>query len=380
VLAGAGLDLVRSGRVDGRSVAKVSLIISFLCLSTSLVARPPGPACWAWASLLIVGLALAARRPRMSGAVALILGFAGAVELADHAAQLLVLSPPGVFLAPDPIGPPLARESAHGVPIRIRADDRLYDDLHATLAGLEKTNVGDSFQIERAAQLYRRLYRLFDPHADDALPARQDLDAATLDRAAAAVLDLMGVEYAIAGDRTPNLDWPVVREWTWHGRAYRVLANPRPMPRAYVVARSVPRSSPTLPLADLLRLDPRSAVLMDFDTLPESPTRQPYTPVVLLADAPDRLRMEVAHDAPGLLVVSITWMPGWSATVNGRPVPVSPGNVAQCVVPLAGRGRAEIAMRYDPTGYGWGMALTGLSLVACVGLIGVGLRRNRDVL
>ena len=43
-------------------------------------------------------------------------------------------------------------------------------------------------------------------------------------------------------------------------------------------------------------------------------------------------------------------MPGWTATVDGRPAPVLRGNYAQRVIPLPEPGRHDIVMEYHPPG------------------------------
>ncbi|MBV8313701.1 MAG: hypothetical protein JOZ53_01960, partial [Planctomycetaceae bacterium] len=91
--------------------------------------------------------------------------------------------------------------------------------------------------------------------------------------------------------------------------------------------------------------------------------RQPFTPAEWASSDPDRPVIRVTTVAPGLLVVADTWMPGWTAHVDGRPAPIFRGNHAQRVVPLPDPGRHEIVLRYHAPGLARGMALTGLSAV-----------------
>ena len=64
--------------------------------------------------------------------------------------------------------------------------------------------------------------------------------------------------------------------------------------------------------------DPRTSVLMTHDPLAGLPLerRQSFTPAHWISQDPDRPVLEVATEAPGLLVVADTWMPGWSARVE----------------------------------------------------------------
>ncbi len=82
-------------------------------------------------------------------------------------------------------------------------------------------------------------------------------------------------------------------------------------------------------LAGFRAIDPREAVLMAGDPLLPAGSRQPFTPAVWSSNDPDRSCLNVTTEAPGLLVVADTWMPGWEAQDNGRPVRLHRGNHAQ---------------------------------------------------
>ena len=117
-------------------------------------------------------------------------------------------------------------------------------------------------------------------------------------------------------------------------------------------------------------VDPRQAVLMPADPLgPVRGERQPFTPAAWLSTDPDRVVLRVATDAPGLLVVADTWMPGWSAEVDGRPATVWRGNRSQRVVALPEPGRHEVVLRYRTPGLSLGMALTAVSALIWAALV-----------
>jgi hypothetical protein len=61
----------------------------------------------------------------------------------------------------------------------------------------------------------------------------------------------------------------------------------------------------------------------------------------------DRVRVEAEAAGPALLVVSDSWWPGWTATVDGAPVPVLRADVLVRAVPFP-PGRHVLEMRYDP--------------------------------
>jgi uncharacterized membrane protein YfhO len=62
---------------------------------------------------------------------------------------------------------------------------------------------------------------------------------------------------------------------------------------------------------------------------------------------PDRVVVDVGAGAPGLLVLTDTYMPGWQATVGGRPAQVLPTDVAFRSVPVGGAA-ARVVFRYRP--------------------------------
>jgi hypothetical protein len=89
---------------------------------------------------------------------------------------------------------------------------------------------------------------------------------------------------------------------------------------------------------------------------------------------PERIRIEAIAPGPGLLVVNDAFWPGWSATIDGRPVPVrrADGIVRAVAWPP---GRHVLEMRYEPPERTVGLALTGLGALAVLALAVSGWRR-----
>ena len=93
---------------------------------------------------------------------------------------------------------------------------------------------------------------------------------------------------------------------------------------------------------------------------------------------PERVALQVDLPAPGLLVLSDSWYPGWRATVNGQPVSLLRANLLfrAVVVPT---GVHDVVFEFKPTGLqaSFGAALAaGLVLLA---LLVVALIRRRSV-
>jgi Bacterial membrane protein YfhO len=138
------------------------------------------------------------------------------------------------------------------------------------------------------------------------------------------------------------------------------------MPRAYVVpTAAISSEDGSNPRARFLDADPKQSVLMNLDPLNHDPDRprQPFTPAHWVSIDPDHPVMTVTTHGPGLLVVGDTWMPGWTARVDGKRAPIYRGNLAQRVIPLWQPGRHTIEMDYVPPGLVLGFIVTALSLL-----------------
>jgi hypothetical protein len=338
-------------------------------------------------ALLVLGsLSFSSRGRRLAGGL---IGVLALCELGWHGNSLLRTAPAEQFLGADPVSQALERlesDSARGGFVRIKARDNFYGDLQAAVHGIQKTNVNDIFQIDHAARLYELLY----PVAARRRQKRDDLMNEAVEdfdrRIRQSVFDRMSVSHVVSDRFETDPGWPVAASGKWNGGEFVVQSNPGRLPRAYVVpfalfAPSEQRFDPGL----LLLSDPRRSVLMDSDPLRDLPVgrRHPFTPVDWPANDPDHPVLRVTTDAPGLLVLADTWMPGWSASVDGLPVRVLRGNHAQRVIPLIEPGRHTIAMDYRPPGFVLGCALTGVSalvwVLACGLAISDWIRRRRSV-
>ena len=304
-------------------------------------------------------------------------------ELAWHGFALIQVAPADLFFRPDPVSESLILTNPRwsvGDPLRIRARDAFFLDLQAVRYGIEKTNINDVFQLQHAASLYETLYPVATRTQP---PIETPMSLAVEDyrrQVRQGVFDRMGVSALVSDRIEPDPPWPVLSQGRAGGRDYVIQQNPAALPRAYVVPRAeVIADEPAMILSRFRSSDPRSAVLMSHDPLAGLPAdrRQPFIPVSWLSHDPDRPMLEVFTEAPGLLVMADTWLPGWSAQVDGRPAPIFRGNHAQRVIPLEQSGRHTIILRYSPPGLalgGFSTAISGL-VWAVVGVLV--LRKNR---
>ncbi len=322
-------------------------------LSVLSVVRPEGRRLWA------LGLVLLALTERI-----------------DYARSVIVVAPLDRIFSPDPIAQAFAGQSPQT--FRIRADDSVYPDLDAFKHGIMKTNCYDSFQIQHAADLYETLYPMFEnrPYLDK-VGEMAEVVATYRGEVRQCVLDRMAVRFLVAGPDQIAAGWPLLAEGTWKNRDFAVFENRTALPRAYVVPTSVScRDEAQTVLSTFRFVNPREAVLMESDPLgPMTLERQRFTPAEWDSTDPDHVQIHVTTEAPGLLVIADTFMPGWSATVDGHSVPIFRGNHAQRVVAIDLAGRHEIRLDYRPPGFRLGLAVTTSSVLIWIMLVVANLRR-----
>jgi hypothetical protein len=318
----------------------------------------------------LVGLGSLKSRWDQTRWVACGLGLLAFLELGSWGRSLLQVAPARQFLGPDPVAEAIhqARTEANQPPARLKTKDSFYSDLRAISNGLEKTNINDSFQLGHAAILYQQLYpvpshaQLQPQHRRPEAPLDQAVDEyrrAVRQR----VFDLMAVDHLVTDRVEPDLDWPVLKSGRWDGQSsYVIQANPTALPRAYVVGHAdVVEPDLALALSQFRTTDPRQRVLMLSDPLADLPAaavdRQPFTPARWSSTDPDHPRLTVTTRKPGLLVIADTWMPGWSARVDGKPVEVLRGNDCQRVIPIREPGPHTVSLDYTPPGIYLGTAI-----------------------
>jgi hypothetical protein len=321
----------------------------------------------ALAALLVFGsFRFSARNPKLAVGLAGLLAMA---ELGREGHALIQVAPASQFLGADPVSALLHRlrsERTSSGPLRIKVRDSIYGDLRAVDQGFEKTNVNDVFQLEHAAALYETLYPIasrprrvrHEPMEEPVSEFRREVRQAVFDR--------MSVEYLVSDRFEKDPGWPVAAEGSSSGAHFVIERNPSALPRAYVVPHAAIVAETERFTSERFRAsDSRESVLMYVDPLrvPAPGRRQPFTAANWKSTDPDRPVLRVTTDFPGLLVVTDTWMPGWTARVDGERAPILRGNHAQRVIPLPQPGQHTIALDYRPPGFAAGCAITAISAV-----------------
>ena len=157
-----------------------------------------------------------------------------------------------------------------------------------------------------------------------------------------------------------------------------VAENAHFLPRARVVSSAVvepdDESAWTMLGDEDFDLE-QSIVLADGDALDGGGA--PAGSARLVASEADHVAVGVDVERPGYLVLSDTFFPGWSATVDGEEREIHRANVAFRAVRLA-PGDTRVDFRYRPVSFRVGawLSLGGLSVAAILALFG-GARTGR---
>jgi hypothetical protein len=150
-----------------------------------------------------------------------------------------------------------------------------------------------------------------------------------------------------------------------------------PLPRAYAVGRArVAEGEEALRLALGSDFDPRAEVVLS-GVAAAAPASDPFHGSARVSyPTPNRVVIDAVTDAPGYVVLTETFDPGWSATVDGDARPLLRANFAfRAVVVPAGRHRVE--MSYRPVSLALGLAVSVGSIFVCAAWLGFTRRATR---
>lgn len=139
----------------------------------------------------------------------------------------------------------------------------------------------------------------------------------------------------------------------------------RPFPRAWVVGKATRYPHQSSPVRAEIE-NPRESVLLSQDPLPAG-ERASFHPVSIWEYSDSRVVLEVDLEAPGYVVLSDIWCPGWQASVDDGPAQevLCAHDGFRAVPVLAGKHR--IVIWYRPPLLIHGMLLSFLTLsAACI--------------
>lgn len=173
-----------------------------------------------------------------------------------------------------------------------------------------------------------------------------------------------------------------------------------PLPRAWVVPHARVITAPDDLMSEMLvaTFDPTSEVLLEMphnslgrlsefevesadhsaDHSVSNPTQAPqHSPAVTsLREEINSRTIDLVMSQPGYLVLAYTHYPGWRATVDGQSTELLRANYAFMALPLDA-GEHRVVLNYRPVSVMVGAAVSGLSVLAIIG-IAVAALRLRD--
>jgi hypothetical protein len=163
---------------------------------------------------------------------------------------------------------------------------------------------------------------------------------------------LMGIGFHLGPKRSRS---DQVEAMTGKG-GLKLWANPSAGPRVWAVHELLPISDADRPFAwrrpleDLRRKPFLTSTAPKLETCAGDRVR-------LLEHYPNQVAIEAEMECRGMVVVADAFFPGWHATVDDTPVPITEVYGALRAVE-AGPGRHRIEMRYRPGSVIWGAMAT----------------------
>ncbi|HKI20692.1 MAG TPA: YfhO family protein, partial [Isosphaeraceae bacterium] len=136
------------------------------------------------------------------------------------------------------------------------------------------------------------------------------------------------------------------------------------LPRVRLAGSPVYASDEPQAVAQLDRLGPdlRNYLVVEDPTHPLPTASAVLGTAQIVEEIPDRVVVEADAATPAYLVLSDTFDPGWSATVDGQPAPIRPAYVAFRAVYLS-EGKHTIVFTYRPAGFVLGLGLSGCGIL-----------------
>jgi hypothetical protein len=160
------------------------------------------------------------------------------------------------------------------------------------------------------------------------------------------------------------------------GISYVLTTHGAAGPSGAVFVKTVGRGTAAEDLYKISGVSAATLVAAPLDDL-LPPADATGTPVAIAAPNPSTWRMTTSATDPSVLRLRLTNVPGWRATIDGRPLPLKPfsGVLMQARVPA---GRHTIVITYWPQTFTLGLVIAVLAALAlAVALVISGWQRRR---
>jgi hypothetical protein len=197
------------------------------------------------------------------------------------------------------------------------------------------------------------------------------------------LLDLLSVRYVLATEALPHTGAIVGPPVAGAHGAFFVHERATALPRAFAVAEVVAHADDAAVVQALLAndLQPRQrahALARELpQPLPNAPHPGDARSVRFVADAPTRIELAVAAGREPWLLLTDTFLPGWTATIDGAEVPVHRADHAFRLLALPA-GACTVVFTYRAPGLAAGSALAMFAAVAFAVWAFAAVRRERN--
>ncbi|QDU19071.1 YfhO family protein [Urbifossiella limnaea] len=181
---------------------------------------------------------------------------------------------------------------------------------------------------------------------------------------------------AVTADPAPPLIPPLPPDPPPQLSPHVLYERPSAFPRAWVVPEARPMP-PAGAYEALVNTDLGRVALLATER--HLPPPAASTPAARIAEyRPNRVRVKLAGDGGGFLVLADVWYPGWVCRVDGSEVPVERADHAFRAVQLP-PGAKEAVFTFEPRSYriGWWVSVAALALVGVAGLFRLTVNRSR---
>jgi hypothetical protein len=190
------------------------------------------------------------------------------------------------------------------------------------------------------------------------------------------LLDLLGLRYVLATEPMQHAGVRVGPDFQGPRGTFYIYERSRAAPRAFAVPELVLLPDHDAVLNALLADDlaPRERAFAVASELPANPAPRAGSAgersLRFVRDEATRIELEVDAGAAPWLLLTDTWLPGWSASIDGQPVPLHRANHHMRLVALPER-RCRVAFHYSVPGLLAGLLLAGAagSLLVVLGLL-----------
>ncbi len=199
-------------------------------------------------------------------------------------------------------------------------------------------------------------------------------------------LDMMNVKYLVANSYNGSAERLLSRPDRFRlirkEGVVSVFENVRSLPRAFLVPPEgievIPDDRAALERIEEPGFDPAVRAVVDArPAWPEGGASTPgQTRVTRIQSEFGETSVDAELESNALLVVSETHYPGWTALVDGRPVPLLRADYIFRGVPL-GPGTHTVRFRYAPASFRLGASLTGISAAVLLLMAGLAVRAAR---